>query len=308
MRVTRPEPEQFDWRSGSGGAADVRRITDAAEAVDGRAALNEAAVLSLRNHGLDTGILFLAQDEQGSAQGFAYLHGLHGPGRPELDLVVAPDARGRGLGTALAEAALDAVEGIPLTAWSHGNHPAAGALATRLGLRAVRELWLMRRKASGDVPKAVVPAGVVIRPFRPGEDDTGFLRVNASAFATHPEQGSLDQRGLDERKAEEWFDPEGFLVADKDFEVVGFHWTKVHPAAGATPSYGEVYVIGVDPGMQGSGLGRALLAAGLEHLRGRGLGEVVLYVEADNATAVQLYHRFGFGHAPADTDVMYAVG
>ena len=308
MRVTRPEPEEFDWSTGSGGAADVRRITAAAEAVDGRAALNEAAVLTLRNHGLDTGILFLAGNEGAAPQGFAYVHGLHGPGRPELDLVVAPDARGQGLGTALAEAALDAVEGIPLTAWSHGNHPAAGRVAARLGLRATRELWLMRRPASLPVPEATVPTGCVIRPFVPGTDDAGFLRVNAAAFATHPEQGSLDQRGLDERKAEDWFDPEGFLVADKDFEVVGFHWTKVHAAAGAAPSYGEVYVIGVDPSMQGSGLGRALLAAGLEHLHGLGLGEVVLYVEADNAPAVQLYRRYGFEHAAADTDVMYSLG
>src|SRR3712207_1017083 len=153
MRVTRPEPEEFDWRTGAAGAADVRRIAAAAEAEDGRAGLHEAGVLTLRNHGLDTGILFLA-DDGSEPQGFAYVHGLYGPGRPELDLVVAPAARGRGLGTALAEAALDSVEGIPLTAWSHGNHPAAARVAARLGLKATRELWLMRRPAAAPVPEA----------------------------------------------------------------------------------------------------------------------------------------------------------
>jgi len=307
MDLRRLEHEQFDWSSGAGGADAVRRVAEAAETEDGKAALNEAAVLTLRNHGLDTGIVFLAT-EGDDPLGFAYLHGLYGTGRPELDLVVAPAARAKGVGSALAAAVLDAVDGIPLTAWSHGNHPAAGALASRLGLRATRELWLMRRKASLPVAEAAVPPGVVLRAFRPGEDDAAFLRVNAAAFASHPEQGNLDQRGLDERKAESWFDPEGFVVAEKDFAVVGFHWTKVHPATPATPSYGEVYVIGVDPSMQGSGLGRALLAAGLEHLHGRGLDEVVLYVEADNAPAVQLYERYGFEHAPVDTDVMYSYG
>jgi mycothiol synthase len=178
-------------------------------------------------------------------------------------------------------------------------------LADRLGFQAVRELWLMRR--SSDAPSsAEPPAGYTIRPYRPGVDDEGFLAVNAAAFACHPEQGSLDRRGLLERMAESWFDPAGFLVAERDGEIVGYHWTKVHKDSRRRPACGEVYVIGVDPSTQGSGLGRALLIGGLDHLRRRGLTEVVLYVEADNQGAVRLYERHGFTHAAVDTDVMYA--
>ncbi|MDX6324303.1 MAG: mycothiol synthase, partial [Nocardioidaceae bacterium] len=148
------------------------------------------------------------------------------------------------------------------------------------------------------------------------------------------EQGTLDQSGLVERMAEPWFDADGFLLAVHDSRVVGFHWTKVHPASGDHPAYGEVYVIGVDPHAQAGGLGRALLAAGLRHLHegrldlhdgrldlndgrldlhdgrldlhdGR-LDEVVLYVEAENSAAIGLYESFGFTHAARDTDVMYA--
>jgi mycothiol synthase len=293
MTVTRLDHATFDWASGAGGAGEVRRIADSAHAHDGRESLNEAAVLNLRNRGLETGMVFLSGNE-----GFAYVHGLSGDGRPELDLVVEPSARGRGVGTALARAALEAVEGIPLTAWSHGNHPAAAALARRLGFEAVRELWLMRRPASSTTPTPV-PGGFSIRPFEPGTDDAAFLAVNAAAFADHPEQGSLDQRGLDERKAEEWFDPAGFLVAIRDGELVGFHWTKVHPDGA-----GEVYVIGVHPSTQGSGIGRALLAAGLRVLEHA--PEVVLYVEGANTGAIRLYESYGFSHAPRDTDVLYA--
>jgi mycothiol synthase len=305
MSVRRVEPEEFDWAAASGPAAGVRRVAAAAAEADRREALNEAAVLTLANHGLATGVLFTAGGER--SEGFALLHGLSGPGRPELDLVVAPEARGRGLGTALARAALAAVDGIPVTAWSHGNHPAAAALAARLGYAAVRELWLMRRRSAEPLPGWSAPAGFTIRPFRPGSDDAGFLAVNAAAFSFHPEQGSLDQRGLDERKALPWFDPAGFLVGERDGRVLGFHWTKVHePERPGEAAYGEVYVIGVDPAAQGTGLGRALLAAGLEHLHGRRLGEVVLYVEADNHSAVRLYESYGFTHAASDTDVMYA--
>ena len=50
-----------------------------------------------------------------------------------------------------------------------------------------------------------------------------------------------------------------------------------------SPAFGEVYVVGIAPDAQGGGLGRHLTLTGLHHLAERGLGEVILYVEADNA-------------------------
>jgi len=299
MTVRRLEPEAFDWRSGTGGAAEVRRILVSDTDHDHREALNEAAQLTLRNHGLDTAIMLLDEQDD-EAAGFAYLHGLSGTGRPELDLVVAPDQRRHGVGTTLAREAVDTLDGIPVTAWSHGAHPAAGRIADLMGFEAVRSLWLMRRRADVPMPELRVPDGMTIRSWQDG-DAEGFLEVNGAAFAQHPEQGSLDQRGLAERMAEDWFDPAGLFVAERDGTVVGFHWTKLHP-----DGVGEVYVIGVGPGTQGTGLGKALLVTGLQHLADEGVPEVVLYVEADNTAAVGLYESFGFTHAPEDTDVMYA--
>lgn len=303
MDVRHLDPHTFDWATGAGGAAEVRRIADAAAAYDGRDPLNEAARLTLRHHGLDTGTVLLATGVDARPLGFAYVHGLSGESRPEVELVVSPDSRGRGVGRALAAVVLEEVTDIPVTAWSHGNHPAAAAIARRFEFRAVRELWLMRRSA-GALPVADVPPGFTVRAFRPGEDEAGFLAVNAVAFADHPEQGTLDRAGLSARMGEPWFDPAGFLVAtDPSGTVCGFHWTKVHDPA---PPHGEVYVIGVAPSAQGTGLGRALLRAGLAHLESRGLAETVLYVEGENTGAIRLYESFGFTHAARDTDVMYA--
>src|SRR5690349_420520 len=103
MRIRRLEDERFDWGRGSGGAAEVRRIADAVEAADGHEVLNEAAVLTLRHRGLGTGVALLAEEGE-EPLGFAYVHGLSGVGRPELDLAVAPDARRRGVGRALVAA------------------------------------------------------------------------------------------------------------------------------------------------------------------------------------------------------------
>jgi mycothiol synthase len=147
------------------------------------------------------------------------------------------------------------------------------------------------------------PDGVTVRTFVPGEDETAWLAVNQRAFAHHPEQGSWTIKDLRLREEEPWFDPAGFFLAERDGRIIGFHWTKVHQPDDGTSPIGEVYVVGVDPGQQGGGLGRALTQTGLAYLRGLGLAEVLLYVDEDNTAAVSMYTKLGFGRW--STDVMY---
>jgi mycothiol synthase len=147
-----------------------------------------------------------------------------------------------------------------------------------------------------------------VRAFEPGRDEDGWVAVNAAAFAGHPEQGRMTRADLEQRMEEAWFDPAGFFVAepsgpsDEPGNLLGFHWTKVHEDE---PGVGEVYVVGVSPRAQGSGLGRLLTLTGLHHLADRGLDEVLLYVESDNAPARKVYERLGFTHAPSDTHVQF---
>lgn len=280
----------------------ITGVVAAATEADGIAPLDEATLLSLRHDGLQ-GVSFT-----GNEDGFVLVR--HG----ELHLVVHPEARGQGLGTALLDRVPDASSTGPLTAWSHGDHPAARALAESHGWDLVRELLVLRRPASPLPGSRPLPAGVVVRSLQPGDggareadDLRALLAVNAAAFAHHPEQGSLEEEGLRERMAEPWFDPAGLLLAtlggEADARVLGFHWTKRH-VEGPDAGVGEVYVIGVAPDAQGIGLGRVLLEAGLRHLDAE-RRDVILYVEADNAPALRLYESYGF--ARSQTHVQYQV-
>ena len=79
----------------------------------------------------------------------------------------------------------------------------------------------MRRPVAAPLPDLAVPDGVTVRGYRPG-DDQQLLRVNAAAFADHPEQGAMDAANLAERMAEPWFDPAGLIVAeDPDGSLLG---------------------------------------------------------------------------------------
>jgi mycothiol synthase len=209
------------------------------------------------------------------------------------ELVVHPDSRRRGIGSALARTGLSE-GGDGARIWAHGNLEAARATAAALGLVVVRELLQMRRPLTV-LPALTVPDGVRIRTYSGPADDAELLRVNNAAFAWHPEQSGWTEADIAERRAEPWFDPAGLFMAvdEHSDKLLGFHWTKVHGK-----NLGEVYVVGVDPAAQGRGLGGTLTLVGLHHLGERLLkseqSAVMLYVEADNSAAVKTYQRLGF--------------
>ncbi|MFF7608948.1 mycothiol synthase [Streptomyces parvulus] len=287
--LAEPTPEQTEA---------VLALLGEAARNDGQYAVSEQGRLHLRGPARE-GVAHLLLTVDGELVGYAQLEGSDPIEPPAAELVVHPAHRGRGHGRALGSALL-AASGKRLRVWAHGGHSAARHLAQVLGLSLFRELRQMRRPLAGlDLPDPRLPDGVTVRTFVPGRDDAAWLAVNAAAFAHHPEQGSLTQRDLDDREAEEWFDPAGFFLAERAGELIGFHWTKVHGGE----RLGEVYVLGIRPDVQGGGLGKALTTIGLRHLADQGLPTAMLYVDADNKAAVSVYERLGF--VTHETDLMY---
>ncbi|RKS80014.1 mycothiol synthase [Motilibacter peucedani] len=301
-RLSEPEVDAVTW------------TLEAATEADGVRPLSEHVELHLRDGGERPARHVLAWHGDTLA-GYAHLDTTDAVAGPSAELVVHPAARRAGVGTALLRTLLGEAAPASLRVWAHGSLPGADALATSVGMARVRELLQMRRALpyGGAVPP--LPVDVDVRAFDPDRDAEEWVRVNAEAFADHPEQGRLTLLDLGIRMREPWFDPAGFLVAERDGAMVGFAWTKVHGGAeqprltlvGAAPvdhphpPLGELYVLGVAPSARVSGLGRALTVRALRHLGERGLRHAMLYADADNVPAVRLYTSLGFTRHSSDT-------
>jgi mycothiol synthase len=249
--------------------ADLGALVAETTAADGVAPLSEHALLHLRTDaGAHARHLVVRAPDLGGAVDPADDGGFTGSSDPAAgldavahvdlagasdhataEIVVRPGRRRQGLGSALLAAAAELAGGSPLRVWAHGHLPAAHGFSHAHGYARVRELWQMSRPLTDPLPDAPLPAGFTLRAFRPGQDDDAWLAVNAAAFAHHAEQGAWEVADLQQRMAEPWFDPAGFLllVDDATGELAGFHWTKVHAAdergvgSGAGEDAGDVH-------------------------------------------------------------------
>jgi len=278
----------------------VLELIASATDTDGIPPVAEHVLLHLR-HGGDKSDFHLIAMKDNQLAGYAHLDLTDQVEGPSAELVIAPKFRNQGIGKELVKE-LKAQAGGKLRLWSHGDLPGAKNIAAANGFSHTRTVIQMRRSLTDAIPE--IDNQIPIRTFLPTIDNEEWIKVNNLAFADHPEQSDWTLTDLELRTKEDWFDPKGFLIADINNEIAGFCWTKIH--GGHTHKHseseaeqdhdpiGEIYIMGVNPKYQGKGIGRAVTIAGLKHLRYQGIFSAMLYVDAENKSAIKLYQSLGF--------------
>ena len=215
-------------------------------------------------------------------------------GRGILRGGVHPRHRRRGIGKLMVDAMAAHVRTLGFEVLHAEASPSANAAKLLLqssGFSPVRtHRHLLRR--STELTGLAEPAGYGFRLLEP-KDVPALTQLQNEAFT-----GSWGFcPNIDEELYYEIYQapigkPDGVVLLEREGLLAGYCWT--HQEAYGEP--GVINMVGVSRGAQGRGLGRAITAAGIDHLLGEGAPSVELTVDGENTSAVRLYRRLGFRH------------
>ncbi|MDQ2984619.1 MAG: GNAT family N-acetyltransferase [Actinomycetota bacterium] len=226
------------------------------------------------------------------------------PERGFLDTAVHPNARGRGVGTAMLQAAeslarkrLEHDDGALLRSAIAGKNEGGRKLHEAQGYSYVRSFFRMEAELDSRPDEPEWPEGLAVRQFQPG-DERLLYDCLRDAFLDHWEG---DRQLPFERWSKFEFDEitfrpaATFIVFDHD-----------EPTAGVLSAHrfgmGWIGSLGVRRAWRKQGLGLGLLRRAFGVLYDEGERKVGLGVDAENTTgATRLYERAGM-HVAARFD------
>jgi mycothiol synthase len=223
-------------------------------------------------------------EEDGTPIGYALLDD-----RGAALITVPPASEGRGVGTALREAAearaLERGEAL-VRQYVPASNEAARAQLLAAGYWPAYSYFRMRMDLAG---APAPPADVPVRTFSRGLDDAPVHALVEEAMAGVPgnEARSLESWQAAKVDKEGW-DPSLWLLHENADGLAGVvlceRWED---------GVGYVDHLAVAPRARGHGLGRAMLLHGMAALRDAGLTVAELSVQGENAGATRLYESVG---------------
>lgn len=229
-----------------------------------------------------------------------------GVGVHQVEGWVRPAWRRRGLGRALLHwterraAEVARVDGRgaerALSAWPDSEQAGATALYQSEGYAIVRYGFLMVRDLASAIPDAPLPAGLEIRPVAQA-DHRRIWDADIEAFRDHWDPGERTDADFESWFAVPELDSGLWRVAWDGDEVAGsvmsFIWAEENETLGLRRGWLEH--ISVRRPWRRRGLASALIAESLHALRGAGMTEAALGVDAENLTgALRVYEGMGF--------------
>jgi mycothiol synthase len=169
----------------------------------------------------------------------------------------------------------------------------ARTAARESGFEQVRTIAHMLLPAEAPTPSAAVPDGLRVRSIRSGEDELVLAALNRAwagtwNFVSIPLE--MLQEDLQGQR-------QGMLLAvDGSDHIVATCHAVFEPRQRNPDGNARAWIsnLTVDPDMRQRGVARAMLAAGIAHLRARGATSVTLGVDADNPAPFRLYRSVGF--------------
>lgn len=252
------------------------------------------------DHAPDDSLLISAEDDRLVAALNCFPEGAH---LVEFDGYVLPEARGKGLGSALlafvegvarerAFAATETPAAVRLSTTVWSVNTGARALLERCDYALVRRWERMRIEMTEPPEPPALPPGVTIRGFVPGRDDRPFAEAMEEALA--------DEWGHIPLTWEQWryyhiesvpdFDPTLYFVAQtEEGQIVGgalCSWERP-----GEPETGHVRYLAVRRPWRGRGVGLALARTIFTTFYARGKRQVGLGVDADSPTHANLLYR-----------------
>jgi mycothiol synthase len=256
--------------------AALDELFEIVDECDGHRPIGEHKYLDLL-HGDPARDAGLVGEIAGTVVAYAAVSEPTADGTGAVEIAIHPLHRSQDVVASVLAGAVDRVRATgasKVRTWTF--HPHFVGMLEAMGFHPERELRQLRRTLPADAEPRF-PEGLSVRGFRVGYDEPTWLAVNNAAFGGHPENGRWTREVLEDRKAQAWFDPDGFKMVWDGDELAGFCWTKMHDRG-----EGEIYVIAVTAEKRRRGLGR------------RGATSAMLYVDADNVAGIRLYERLGF--------------
>jgi mycothiol synthase len=218
--------------------------------------------------------------------------------RAVLDCAVHPDHRRRGLATGLCQLALSRAADMGATiahASAGQENVAAATLLDKLGFKVVRRQLEMRLAMSEVGSPDSGRAAPRLRRLERGEEKTLAELQNrcfAGSWGFNPNTAEDIAHRLNLSDSS----PGDVVLACEGDRAVAYCWTTLpgRTDPGQPAHRGRIHMMGVDPEYQGKGMGRAVLLAGLAHLRSEGVEWAELTVDSGNGVACTLYESVGF--------------
>nr|CAA9319900.1 MAG: hypothetical protein AVDCRST_MAG46-765 [uncultured Nocardioidaceae bacterium] len=206
------------------------------------------------------------------------------------EATVHPQHRGQGIGTYVLGWMADrmrAVGGSRVGQSIPASNVDAVDLMRRHGYEELYTSWILRLALDAEISAdAALPEGVVVRPFKPGEERAAY-QVIEDAFNEWPNRPPStydDWEAVVLRRP--GFEPWHLLVAADGVELLGVCYLSVGD--------GVVWVdqLAVRKDQRGRGLGRALLVAAFREGRSRGAGSAQLSTDSRTG-ALGVYEHVG---------------